>query len=65
MKEPIKQGRLIGLTLLAGMLFMPPLLLLFDRASASGLSWLPVYVFTVWLALIGLAAWLLEGSKDE
>jgi len=65
MKRPISQARLIGLTLLAGMLFMPPLLLLFDRTAASGLSWLPIYVFAVWLAVIGLAAWLLEGSKDE
>jgi hypothetical protein len=65
MKKPVNQARLIGLTLLAGLLFTPPLLLLFDRPSPSGLSWLPIYVFTVWLTVIGLAAWLLEGSKDE
>lgn len=65
MKRPASHARLIGLTLLACMLFLPPLLLLFDRPSASGISWLPIYVFVVWLAVIGLAAWLLEGSKHE
>ncbi|SFB85367.1 hypothetical protein SAMN05660443_0546 [Marinospirillum celere] len=65
MKAPMNHSRLVGLTLLACLFFMPPLLLIFDRPSSSGLSWLPVYIFIVWLIIIGLAAWILEGSRDE
>ena len=60
MKTPVRQARLIGLTLLACLAFTPPLLIIFDRPSSSGLSWLPVYLFTSWLLLLALAAWLLE-----
>jgi len=65
MKRAPRHPRLIGLVLLASLLFMPPLLLLFDRPSYSGLSWLPVYLFSVWLGVIALAAWLLEGDQDD
>ena len=65
MKVTEASARLLGLTLLACLLFMPPLLLIFDRPSATGLSWLPVYVFVVWLLVIGLAAWLMERHPDE
>lgn len=65
MKRKIVQARLLALTLLACLLFLPPLLLLFDRPSNNGLSWLPVYLFSVWLAIILLAAWLLEGHPDD
>ena len=64
MKGSPTRSRLVGLTLLALVLFLPPILLLFDRPGRLGLSILPVYVFSVWLLIIGLAAWILE-RKDE
>ena len=60
MKTPARQARLIGLTLLACLAFSPPLLIIFDRPSNQGISWLPVYLFASWLLLLALAAWLLE-----
>lgn len=65
MKTPRKHSRLVGLTLLACLFFLPPLLFIFDRPSQAGISWLPVYIFVIWLIIIGLAAWILEGSRDE
>lgn len=59
--SPIR-SRLVGLTLLALVFFLPPILLLFD--SSLGLSILPVYVFSAWLVIIVLAALVLE-RKDE
>ncbi|HKM14464.1 MAG TPA: hypothetical protein VJY63_00875 [Marinospirillum sp.] len=61
--SPIR-SRLVGLTLLALVFFLPPILLLFDRPSSLGLSILPVYVFSAWLVIIVLAALVLE-RKDE
>lgn len=65
MKKSPTQARLIGLTLLALLLFLPPLLLLFDRPSPLGFSLLPLYIFIAWLAVIGLAAWLLERDHEN
>ncbi len=57
--------RLIALTLLAALLFTPPLLGLFDRVSDSGLSWLPLYLFGAWGLVILLAALTLERNHDD
>ena len=57
-----RHARLLALAGLALLLFNPPLILLFDRPSGNGLSWLPLYVFVVWGMVIGMAAWLLERS---
>ena len=64
MKGSPTRSRLVGLTLLALVLFLPPILLLFDRPGRLGLSILHVYVFSAWLIIIGLAAWILA-RKDE
>jgi hypothetical protein len=65
MKASTTRARLIGLTLLALLLFLPPLLLLFDRPGSAGLSILPIYIFIAWLAVIGLAAWILERDHES
>ncbi|ANG64319.1 hypothetical protein A8C75_18790 [Marinobacterium aestuarii] len=57
--------RLIAVTLLAALLFTPPLLGLFDQAGDSGLSWLPLYLFGAWAFVILLAALTLELSDDD
>lgn len=57
--------RLIALAGLTLLLFSPPLIGLFDRPSANGLSWLPAYLFIAWGSVIGLAAWLLEHMPEE
>ncbi|MBT2990193.1 MAG: hypothetical protein B6D72_14885 [gamma proteobacterium symbiont of Ctena orbiculata] len=56
--------RLAGVTLLGLLLFFSPVLTLFDKA----IEWIGVpvsylYLFGIWLALILLAAWTVEGSK--
>ncbi|MGC3872858.1 hypothetical protein ACPF7Z_06265 [Halomonas sp. GXIMD04776] len=55
-----RNSRLLALTGLALLLFSPPLVVLFNRPAANGLSWLPLYLFVVWGAVIGMAAWLLQ-----
>ncbi|MBE0506087.1 MAG: hypothetical protein IBX50_05115 [Marinospirillum sp.] len=65
MKNAPTQARLIGLTLLALLLFLPPLLLLFDRPGTLGFSILPLYIFIAWLVVIGLAAWILERDHEN
>ncbi|WP_114416494.1 hypothetical protein [Marinospirillum perlucidum] len=65
MKGSLLQARLVGLLLLALVLFTPPVLLVFDRPAWLGFSGLPLYLFAAWLVILALAAWLLEGSKDE
>lgn len=52
------------MTLLGLLLFFSPVLTLFDKA----IEWIGVpvsylYLFGIWLALILLAAWTVEGSK--
>ncbi|GGW36288.1 MULTISPECIES: hypothetical protein [Halomonadaceae] len=54
-----RQERLIALIILALLLFCPPALLIMDRLPSS-LGWLPLYLFVVWGALIGMTAWLVE-----
>jgi len=58
-------GRLLALTLLAALLFMPPLVSLFDRPGEWGLSRLPLYLFGAWGLVILAAALLLESSDEE
>lgn len=60
MKPPARSARLISLTLMAVLLFTPPLLLLFDRPNALGFSILPIYLFSVWILLLIAAAWIME-----
>ncbi len=55
-----EKARLLALAGLALLLFSPPLILLFDQPSTNGLSWLPLYLFVAWGAVIGMAAWWLE-----
>lgn len=44
------------------LLLNAPLLGIFDRpVNVLGLPLLYVYVFSVWIALIGLIAWIIEG----
>ncbi|MDI5936387.1 hypothetical protein [Halomonas kalidii] len=65
MTTPRLKERLIALIVLATLLFSPPLLLVVDRPPAAGLSWLPLYLFLVWGAVIALAAWLMERRHEE
>lgn len=57
-----RQERLIALIILALLLFCPPALLIMDRLP-SPLGWLPLYLFVVWGALIGMTAWLVETPR--
>lgn len=58
--------RLVALIVLALLLFSPPMLLVADRVpEAGGLSWLSLYLFLAWAAVIALAAWLMEGKHTE
>ncbi|NIC04252.1 hypothetical protein [Billgrantia bachuensis] len=58
-------ARLVALIGLAALLFSPPLVLIFDRPSPTGPSWLPLYLFVAWLVVIALAAWLMEHRQEE
>ncbi|MGR4067974.1 hypothetical protein OCT51_12540 [Halomonas sp. LR3S48] len=59
------RARLIALIGVAALLFSPPLVLIFDRPAPAGPSWLPLYLFVAWLAVIGLTAWLMEHRQEE
>ncbi|MGR2737405.1 hypothetical protein ACUY1T_03015 [Billgrantia sp. Q4P2] len=59
------QARLVALIGLAALLFSPPLVLIFDRPSATGPSWLPLYLFVAWIVVIGLTAWLMEHRRED
>lgn len=65
MNGPSLESRLVSLTLLGVLFFIPPLVLLFDRPFAAGFSILPLWLFVSWLILIGLTAWVMEGSDEE
>ncbi|MBB3329241.1 lipopolysaccharide export LptBFGC system permease protein LptF [Halomonas campaniensis] len=65
MNTPRLKERLIALTVLATLLFAPPLMLVFDRPAEAGLSWLPLYLFLAWVLVIALAAWLLEHRSGD
>ncbi|MBV0933677.1 hypothetical protein [Marinobacterium weihaiense] len=60
-----RSSRLVALSLLALLLFTPPLLLLFDHPTDWGISALPLTVYLIWGGLILLAALILEtGDAD-
>jgi hypothetical protein len=59
---PRHSARLIALALLGVMLFNYPLLSLINGSGTLfGIPLTYVYLFGVWLLLIGLAAWFLGG----
>lgn len=61
MPEPIKGQHLAALFLLGCLLFNYPLLSLFSQnGTLGGIPILYVYIFTAWLALIGLIALVIE-----
>jgi len=62
MRKPnANRDRLIGLFLLAGVLFNYPVLSLFNTpASVFGVPLLYVFVFVAWAAVIALAAWIMH-----
>ncbi len=64
-REARTHARLIALICLAVLFFSPPLVLIFDRPAERGLSWLPLYLFAIWLMVIGLAAWLMEHRQED
>lgn len=60
MLEP-RLAQLVALCLVAAVLLNFPVLALVERlALRSGLPLIPVYLFLVWAAVIGVAAWLIE-----
>ncbi len=65
MHGPSLISRLVSLTLLGLLFFIPPLVLLFDRPSIGGLSLLPIWLFISWLILILLTAWVMERNHEE
>ncbi|WP_020680662.1 hypothetical protein [Marinobacterium rhizophilum] len=64
-RPPSQTPRLIAVTLLAALLFTPPLLGLFDRPLDNGLSSLSLYLFAAWGLVILLAALILERDDAE
>lgn len=63
MKGSIAGQRLIAVFLLGCLLFNYPLLDLFNSDTVVlGIPLLYAYVFSAWLLLIGLMAWIVEPS---
>ncbi len=61
MREAIRQQRLIGLFVLALLLFDFPLLALWDRdLTIAGVPLFPAGLFIVWALMIAALAWLVE-----
>ncbi len=58
-------ARLVALALTALVLLNFPTLALVDRAVLGGVPILPFYLFAVWGAVIGLAAWLIERPGED
>lgn len=59
MRERLKGARLAAAAVLALLLFNYPFLAVFDTDSlVFGLPVLWAYLFTVWAAIIALAAWI-------
>ena len=57
--------RLLGLFVLALLLFNFPLLALWDRDTTLwGLPLFPAALFAIWALLIAALAWLMEGAGD-
>jgi hypothetical protein len=65
MRRHLLPQRLIGLFVLALLLFNFPLLALWDRdATLFGLPLFPTALFVLWALLIAALAWLMERSGD-
>ncbi|HYA20629.1 MAG TPA: hypothetical protein VEG25_08305 [Burkholderiales bacterium] len=59
----IKGQRLVALFLLGCLLFNYPLLYLFNSSrEIFGIPLLYAYIFAAWAMLIGLMAWVVEGT---
>ncbi len=65
MKKSTDNAKLVALTLLSMMLFMPPILGLFDRPIFDGMSSLSLYLFSAWGGIILLAAWIAEHHYED
>jgi hypothetical protein len=56
--------RMIGLFLLGVLLLYSPLLSVFDtNAELLGFPVIDIYLFSTWVALIALIAWLVERGR--
>ena len=54
--------RLLAVFAFGGLLLNAPLLGIFDQpVTVFGLPLLYVYVFAVWIGLVGMIAWIIEG----
>ena len=63
-RSSIKGQRLVVLFLLGALLFIYPLLALFNRAAeVFGIPVLYAYIFLSWASLIGLLALVIERSR--
>lgn len=61
MRKGLAGQRLMAVFIAGLLLLNYPILSLFDRpATLFGLPLLHLYLFVVWLALIGAAAWIVE-----
>lgn len=61
MRAPMQRQRLVGLFVLALLLFNFPLLALWDvDATIGGVPLFPAALFTLWALLIGALAWVVE-----
>jgi hypothetical protein len=61
-----REARLAGAFLLGLVLFLPPLLSIFNRAeTVFGIPLLYFYLFLAWAGLIGLVARLLSHGPDQ
>ncbi len=59
-------AQLLALMIVAAVLLNFPVLALVERwAQRQGLPLVPIYLFAVWAAVIGVAAWLVERRGEE
>lgn len=64
MRAPMQRQRLVGLFVLALLLFNFPLLALWDvDATIGGVPLFPAALFTLWALLIGALAWVVESRS--
>lgn len=63
--QSLTPERLVALFLLAVLLLMPPLLIIFNKATLIlGVPMLFLYLFVAWTALIALVAFVVERRDD-
>ena len=64
MRAPMQRQRLVGLFVLALLLFNFPLLALWDvDATIGGVPLFPAALFALWALLIGALAWVVESRS--